>query len=99
MGGWDEVKRNKFFKASISGDLFVRLWSRELDPPIRPEEDSYSREVDLRVSQSDEEEFCLEVDENTALRKKVTQLFIRFDMNCDGFIDRSELQYVLYLLD
>ncbi|CAJ1367927.1 unnamed protein product, partial [Effrenium voratum] len=59
--GWAEVKEHKFFKVMGSkGDLFSQILGRELNPPLLPEGEEYSKEEYLseKVTLSDAEELA-----------------------------------------
>jgi len=97
VGGWDEIKGAKFFKAGTSSNFFAQIAGREVKPPIVPTCERYSNEKELAetVGLSDADELC-NVD---SARDRTLAVFRRFDVNGDGLISRLELSRVLKALD
>lgn len=59
VDGWHKIREHKFFKQGIVGNLFEKLMSHELDPPIVPETEFYTDELEEEVSLSDAHElYC-----------------------------------------
>merc|ERR1711957_148469 len=99
--GWEEIRSSKFFASghSKAKGLFSKLWDRELKPPFVPDQEEYIKEADMKdITDSDSEEFASNAI-NTSIGDIVLQAFRNFDMKSDGSIDRTDLQYVLQMID
>jgi len=54
--GWQKIKDHKFFKQGLSGNIFSNILSHEMAPPVVPEEEVYTNELEDEVSLSDAHE-------------------------------------------
>mmetsp|Transcript_89131 Transcript_89131/g.236849 ORF Transcript_89131/g.236849 Transcript_89131/m.236849 type:complete len:808 (-) Transcript_89131:110-2533(-) len=59
MDGWQKIKEQKFFKQGVNGNLFEKLLSHEMEPPVMPDCEHYTDELEEEVSLSDAHElYC-----------------------------------------
>ncbi|CAJ1398018.1 unnamed protein product [Effrenium voratum] len=94
--GWAEVKEHKFFKVMGSkGDLFSQILGRELNPPLLPEGEEYSKEEYLseKVTLSDAEELADE--KLLEIQDQAKAAWQKLDPEGKGVIPSEELAVVL----
>lgn len=90
-----QVKRNKYFKAGVSGNLFERILGRELDPPVVPKGDEFAGD-DAHAALSDADELGGGED---VIIARVLDVFQRVKLSNDRKLSKQQLGKVLRVLD